>query len=138
LEFVLKTPFKRLPYTEAVDVLVRSDRTWEFPVAWGKDLQSEHERYLAEEHFKCPVILHDYPRTLKPFYMRCNDDGKTVRAMDVLVPGVGEIIGGSQREERLSVAQHERDVRAHWHDGLVRSIVAGSTQHISHPPEARA
>jgi asparaginyl-tRNA synthetase len=105
LEFVLKTPFKRLPYTEAVDVLVRSDRTWEFPVAWGKDLQSEHERYLAEEHFKCPVILHDYPRTLKPFYMRCNDDGKTVRAMDVLVPGVGEIIGGSQREERLSVLE---------------------------------
>jgi asparaginyl-tRNA synthetase len=105
LEFVLKTPFKRLPYTEAVEVLVRSDRTWEFPVAWGKDLQSEHERFLAEEHFKCPVILHDYPRTLKPFYMRCNDDGKTVRAMDVLVPGVGEIIGGSQREERLDVLE---------------------------------
>jgi len=105
LEFVQNTPFKRLPYTEAVEVLVRSDRTWEFPVAWGKDLQSEHERFLAEEHFKCPVILYDYPRTLKPFYMRCNDDGKTVRAMDVLVPGVGEIIGGSQREERLDVLE---------------------------------
>jgi asparaginyl-tRNA synthetase len=105
LEFVLKTPFKRVSYTDAVLVLVRSDRTWEFPVAWGKDLQSEHERFLAEEHFKCPVILHDYPRTLKPFYMRCNDDGTTVRAMDVLVPGVGEIIGGSQREERLEVLE---------------------------------
>ncbi|HSQ56286.1 MAG TPA: asparagine--tRNA ligase, partial [Gemmata sp.] len=103
LEFVLNTPFKRIAYTQAVEVLVRSDRTWEFPIMWGKDLQSEHERFLAEEYFKCPVILYDYPRTLKPFYMRCNDDGKTVRAMDVLVPGVGEIIGGSQREERLDV-----------------------------------
>jgi asparaginyl-tRNA synthetase len=72
-------------------------------VAWGRDLQSEHERYLTEQHFKRPVILFDYPRTIKPFYMRCNEDGKTVRAMDVLVPRVGEIIGGSQREERLDV-----------------------------------
>jgi asparaginyl-tRNA synthetase len=105
LEAVQKTPFRLVPYTEAVDILLKSGKTWEFPVAWGKDLQSEHERYLAEEHFKCPVILYDYPRTLKPFYMRCNDDGKTVRAMDVLVPGVGEIIGGSQREERLDVLE---------------------------------
>ncbi|MCE9564446.1 MAG: asparagine--tRNA ligase [Planctomycetes bacterium] len=105
LEGVLKTPFRRLPYTEAVEILLASGKTWEYPVAWGKDLQSEHERYLAEEHFKCPVILYDYPRTLKPFYMRCNDDGKTVRAMDVLVPGVGEIIGGSQREERLDILE---------------------------------
>jgi asparaginyl-tRNA synthetase len=105
LENVLNNPFRRLPYTEAVEILQKSGKTWEFPVAWGNDLQSEHERFLAEEHFKVPVILHDYPRTLKPFYMRVNDDGKTVRAMDVLVPGVGEIIGGSQREERLDVLE---------------------------------
>src|SRR5688500_7455292 len=105
LENVLNNPFHRLPYTEAVDILLKSGKTWEYPVAWGNDLQSEHERYLAEEHFKVPVILHDYPRTLKPFYMRVNDDGKTVRAMDVLVPGVGEIIGGSQREERFDVLE---------------------------------
>lgn len=105
LENVLNNPFKRLPYTEAVEILQKSGKTWEFPVAWGNDLQSEHERYLAEQHFKCPVILFDYPRTLKPFYMRVNDDGKTVRAMDVLVPGVGEIIGGSQREERLDILE---------------------------------
>ncbi|MFO0802587.1 MAG: asparagine--tRNA ligase [Gemmataceae bacterium] len=105
LENVLNNPFKRVPYTEAVDILLKTGKTWEFPVAWGNDLQSEHERYLTEQHFKCPVILYDYPRTLKPFYMRVNDDGKTVRAMDVLVPGVGEIIGGSQREERLPILE---------------------------------
>lgn len=105
LENVLNNPFKRVSYTEAVDILLKTGREWEFPVAWGKDLQSEHERYLAEQHFKSPVILFDYPRTLKPFYMRVNDDGKTVRAMDVLVPGVGEIIGGSQREERLDMLE---------------------------------
>jgi len=105
LENVLNNPFKRVPYTEAVDILMKSGQTWEYPVAWGNDLQSEHERFLTEKHFKCPVILYDYPRTLKPFYMRVNDDGKTVRAMDVLVPGVGEIIGGSQREERLDVLE---------------------------------
>ena len=95
--------FIRLPYTEAVAILESADRTWEFPVEWGRDLQSEHERFLTEEHFEQPVILFDYPRTIKPFYMRCNDDEKTVRAMDVLVPRVGEIIGGSQREDRLDV-----------------------------------
>jgi asparaginyl-tRNA synthetase len=105
LQAIAGSEFVRLPYTEAIDVLTRSGKAWEFPVEWGKDLQSEHERYLAEEHFKRPVILHDYPRTIKPFYMRVNDDGKTVRAMDVLVPGVGEIIGGSQREERLDVLE---------------------------------
>ncbi len=105
LSGVLSTPFHRLPYTEAIEILSRSGQTWEFPVAWGNDLQSEHERYLAEKHFRCPVIIYDYPRTLKPFYMRCNDDNKTVRAMDVLVPGVGEIIGGSQREERADVLE---------------------------------
>ncbi len=95
----------RLPYTEAVDILEKSGHAFEFPVKWGTDLQAEHERFLTEKHFQKPVILHDYPRTIKPFYMRVNDDGKTVRAMDVLVPGVGEIIGGSQREERLDVLE---------------------------------
>jgi asparaginyl-tRNA synthetase len=105
LDNVLNNPFRRVPYTEAVDILTKAGKAWEFPVEWGKDLQSEHERYLTEQHFRCPVILFDYPRTIKPFYMRVNDDGKTVRAMDVLVPGVGEIIGGSQREERLDVLE---------------------------------
>jgi asparaginyl-tRNA synthetase len=105
LRNVLDHPFRRVPYTEAIEILLRSGQAWEFPVAWGNDLQSEHERYLTEKHFGCPVILYDYPRTLKPFYMRVNDDGRTVRAMDVLVPGVGEIIGGSQREERLEVLE---------------------------------
>ena len=95
--------FIRLTYTEAVEILEGAGREWEYPVQWGRDLQSEHERFLTEEHFGQPVILYDYPRTIKPFYMRCNDDGKTVRAMDVLVPRVGEIIGGSQREDRLDV-----------------------------------
>jgi len=92
-----------LPYSEAVEILKSSGETFEFPVAWGNDLQAEHERYLTEKRFQCPVILFDYPRTIKPFYMRANDDGRTVRAMDVLVPKVGEIIGGSQREERYDV-----------------------------------
>ena len=105
LEGVLNNPFLRVSYTEAIDILLKSGQTWEFPVGWGIDLQSEHERYLTEKHFKSPVILYNYPRTLKPFYMKVNDDGKTVRAMDVLVPGVGEIIGGSQREERLDVLE---------------------------------
>ncbi|MBY0524845.1 MAG: asparagine--tRNA ligase [Gemmataceae bacterium] len=105
LENIIKSQFVRLPYTEAVDILQKSGQKFEFPVAWGNDLQAEHERYLAEQKFKCPVILHDYPATLKPFYMRLNDDGKTVRAMDVLVPRVGEIIGGSQREERLDILE---------------------------------
>lgn len=95
--------FLRVSYTEAIDILETSGHMFEYPVRWGLDLQSEHERFLTEQHFKQPIILYDYPRTIKPFYMRCNDDGKTVRAMDVLVPRVGEIIGGSQREERLDV-----------------------------------
>jgi len=105
VEATLQAPFKRVPYTEAVDILLKSGHKFEFPVSWGCDLQAEHERFLTEQHFKSPVILFNYPRTLKPFYMRVNDDGKTVRAMDVLVPGVGEIIGGSQREERLDVLE---------------------------------
>ncbi|QDT38548.1 asparagine--tRNA ligase [Stratiformator vulcanicus] len=103
LDNILAHEFIRLPYTEAIDILEKSGQEFEYPIEWGRDLQSEHERYLTEQHFKQPVILHDYPRTIKPFYMRCNEDGKTVRAMDVLVPRVGEIIGGSQREERLDV-----------------------------------
>jgi asparaginyl-tRNA synthetase len=105
LDNVLAKPFLRVSYTEAVSILEKSGQTFEYPVGWGKDLQSEHERYLTEKHFKSPVILFDYPRTLKPFYMKVNDDGKTVRAMDVLLPGVGEMIGGSQREERLDVLE---------------------------------
>ncbi len=103
LRNITENDFIRLPYTEAVEILSNSGHEFEYPVEWGRDLQSEHERFLTEQHFKQPVILFDYPRTIKPFYMRCNDDGKTVRAMDVLVPRVGEIIGGSQREERLDV-----------------------------------
>ncbi|MEZ6127399.1 MAG: asparagine--tRNA ligase [Planctomycetaceae bacterium] len=103
LENIRSHEFVRLPYTAAVELLQNCGKAFDYPVEWGIDLQSEHERFLTEEHFKQPVILFDYPRTIKPFYMRCNDDGKTVRAMDVLVPRVGEIIGGSQREERLDV-----------------------------------
>ena len=105
LNHIVSSDFLRITYTEAVDVLKSSGQKFEFPVEWGQDLQSEHERYLTEKKYKCPVILYDYPRSIKPFYMRVNDDRKTVRAMDVLVPGVGEIIGGSQREERLEVLE---------------------------------
>jgi asparaginyl-tRNA synthetase len=105
LESIQQSGFLRVPYTEAIEHLEKSGQTWEFPVGWGKDLQAEHERYLTEKKFGCPVILFNYPRTLKPFYMKVNDDGRTVRAMDVLVPGVGEIIGGSQREDRLDVLE---------------------------------
>jgi len=103
LQFVVERPFNRVSYTEAVDILVGSGKKWDYPVEWGANLQSEHERYLTEEHFKSPVTVYDYPKDIKPFYMRVNDDGKTVAAMDVLVPGIGEIVGGSQREERLDV-----------------------------------
>ncbi|MGV3607565.1 MAG: asparagine--tRNA ligase [Planctomycetaceae bacterium] len=101
LEKIVNSEFRRLTYTEAVEILLASGEKFEYPVEWGIDLQSEHERYLTEKKFDGPVILYDYPRTLKPFYMKCNDDGKTVRAMDVLVPKVGEIIGGSEREDDL-------------------------------------
>ncbi|OIP45049.1 MAG: asparagine--tRNA ligase [Deltaproteobacteria bacterium CG23_combo_of_CG06-09_8_20_14_all_60_8] len=103
LAMVLEQDFARITYTEAVDRLLKADRAFEFPVRWGADLQSEHERYLAEEVFKRPVVVTDYPRAIKPFYMRTNDDGRTVAAMDILLPGVGELIGGSQREERYDV-----------------------------------
>ena len=100
---ILDTPFTRITYTEAIDELQESGRDFEFPIKWGVDLQAEHERFLAEEVFKGPVIIRDYPKTIKPFYMRVNDDNKTVAAIDILLPGIGEIIGGSQREERFDV-----------------------------------
>ena len=100
---IVNSPFERVTYTEAVDMLIGSGESFEFPVSWGVDLQSEHERYLTEKRIGRPVIVTDYPRGIKSFYMRLNDDNKTVRAMDVLAPGIGEIIGGSQREERGDV-----------------------------------
>ena len=101
LKFVVERPFVRVAYSEAIEILKKSGKQFEFPVDYGLNLQSEHERFLTEEHFKSPVTVFNYPREIKPFYMRVNDDGKTVTAMDVLVPGIGEIIGGAQREERL-------------------------------------
>jgi asparaginyl-tRNA synthetase len=103
LEHAVKAEFVRVDYTQAVDILEKSKVDFEYPVKWGEALQTEHERFLAEEHFKAPVIVSNYPKDFKPFYMRVNDDDKTVAAMDVLLPRVGEIIGGSQREERLDV-----------------------------------
>ncbi len=119
LQAIVQSDFARITYTEAVKILEGSGEKFEFPVAWGSDLQSEHERYLSEKHFRRPVILTDYPRSIKPFYMRLGDDGRTVRAMDVLVPKVGEIIGGSQREERLDVlaqrmAEQDLDAETYW------------------------
>ncbi len=108
LENVVKQDFVRLPYTEGVKILEESGKKFEFPVYWGADLQSEHERYLVEEHFKCPVILTDYPKEIKAFYMKQNEDGKTVRAMDVLFPKIGEIIGGSEREENYDKLLHTK------------------------------
>lgn len=105
LEQIVSQPFERITYTEAVSILEKSGRKFEYPVKWGADLQSEHERYLTEEHVKRPVIVTGYPKDIKAFYMYLNDDGKTVRAMDVLVPKVGEIIGGSERECRLEVLE---------------------------------
>jgi len=112
LKFVIDNNFKRVSYTEAIDILrnckPNKKKKFQFLIdEWGADLQSEHERFLVEKHFKCPVILFDYPANIKAFYMRLNDDGKTVRAMDVLFPGIGEIVGGSQREERLDVLQQK-------------------------------
>ncbi len=112
IKFVVDNNFKRVSYTEAIDILRNSKpnkkKKFQFPIdEWGADLQSEHERYLVEKHFKCPVILFDYPAKIKAFYMRLNDDEKTVRAMDVLFPGIGEMVGGSQREERLDVLKEK-------------------------------
>jgi len=111
LDFVLERPFQRITYSDAVELLKKSGEQFEFPVDYGLNLQSEHERWLTEKHFQCPVTVFNYPREIKPFYMRVNDDGKTVTAMDLLVPGIGEIVGGSQREERLDVL--EENMRRH-------------------------
>jgi asparaginyl-tRNA synthetase len=119
LKHIVETPFERATYTYAVRILEKSTKTFEYPVKWGLDLQSEHERYLAEEFFSKPVIITDYPKEIKAFYMRDNDDGRTVAAMDVLVPKVGEIIGGSQREERLDqlvdkIKAHQLNPDDYW------------------------
>ncbi len=124
LEFVASRPFERISYTDAVKLLEASGKQFQYPVAYGLNLQSEHERWLTEEHFKQPVTVYNYPKEIKPFYMRLNDDGKTVTAMDVLVPGIGEIIGGSQREERYDVLmenfrKHDLDPEAYgWYADL--------------------
>ena len=112
IKFVVENNFKRVSYTEAIDILRNSKpnkkKKFKYIIEeWGADLQSEHERYLVEKHFKCPVILFDYPANIKAFYMRLNEDGKTVRAMDILFPGIGEMVGGSQREERLEVLKEK-------------------------------
>jgi asparaginyl-tRNA synthetase len=111
LRFVVDRPFQRVPYTEAIEILMKSEKSFDFPVQYGLNMQSEHERYLTEQHFKSPVTVFNYPREIKPFYMRLNDDQKTVTAMDVLVPGIGEVIGGAQREERLEVLRE--NMRSH-------------------------
>ena len=103
LTAIAGSDFARCTYTEAIDILQKSGQKFEYPVSWGIDLQTEHERYLTEKHFQKPVFVYDYPKDIKAFYMRLNDDGKTVAATDMLVPGIGELIGGSQREERLDV-----------------------------------
>jgi asparaginyl-tRNA synthetase len=124
LEFVASRPFGRISYTDAVKLLEASGKQFQYPVAYGLNLQSEHERWLTEEHFKQPVTVYNYPKEIKPFYMRLNDDGKTVTAMDVLVPGIGEIVGGSQREERYDVLmenfrKHDLDPEAYgWYADL--------------------
>ncbi len=119
LNFVLDKPFERITYSDAVNILKKSGQKFKFPVSYGSNLQSEHERFLTEKHFKRPVTVFNYPRAIKPFYMRLNENGKTVRAMDVLVPGIGEIVGGSQREERLDVLldnfkTHHLDPKEYW------------------------
>jgi asparaginyl-tRNA synthetase len=111
LRNVVEAPFAKVSYTEAIEILKKSGKEFVFPVAWGSDLQSEHERYLAEELFKKPVIVFNYPKEIKSFYMRENSDGKTVAAMDILVPKIGEIIGGSQREERLEVLEKKMEAK---------------------------
>src|SRR6516165_1774683 len=111
LDFVVDRPFQRISYSEAVELLKKSGEKFEFPINYGLNLQSEHERWLTEKHFKCPVTVFNFPKEIKPFYMRSNDDGKTVAAIDLLVPGIGEIVGGSQREERLKML--EENMRRH-------------------------
>jgi asparaginyl-tRNA synthetase len=124
LELVKKRDFERITYTDAVELLQKCPKKFEYPVEYGLNLQSEHERYLTEEHFKCPVTVYNYPAEIKPFYMRLNSDNKTVAAMDLLVPGIGEIIGGSQREERLDILRanlahhHLKESDYYWYVDL--------------------
>ena len=134
LDFVIDRPFQRIPYSDAVDLLKKSGEKFEFPIDYGLNLQSEHERWLTEKHFKCPVTVFNYPKEIKPFYMRLNDDGKTVTAMDLLVPGIGEIVGGSQREERLEVL--EENMRRHRHGSRRLQMVSRSSA-LRHGPTLR-
>jgi asparaginyl-tRNA synthetase len=124
LRGVIDSPFERMEYSDAIEILKNSSQPFEFPVEWGLDLASEHERYLTEKHVGRPVVLMNYPKDIKAFYMRLNDDGRTVAAMDVLAPGIGEIIGGSQREERLELLDSRMDgaLRDHlwWYRDLRR------------------
>lgn len=137
LQFCLDQPFERLTYTEAIKILMNSKpnkkKKFQFVIEeWGADLQSEHERYLVEKHFKKPVILTDYPKDIKAFYMRMNDDDKTVRAMDILFPGIGEIVGGSQREERLDVLlarMEDFDIPAHEMEWFLDTRRYGTCEH---------
>ncbi|MBO4503941.1 MAG: asparagine--tRNA ligase [Bacteroidales bacterium] len=132
LESVLKQDFVRLGYTEAIDILLKADKKFDYPVSWGIDLQSEHERYLVENHFNCPVILTDYPKEIKAFYMKQNDDGKTVRAMDVLFPTIGEIIGGSEREadyQKLLNRVHELNMTEQQYWWYFETRKFGSAPH---------
>jgi asparaginyl-tRNA synthetase len=132
LNNIVDSDFERLPYREAVRILEKKQKIFEYSVGFGEDLQSEHERYLTEIHFKKPVIVYDYPKTIKPFYMRLNDDNETVAAMDVLVPGIGEIIGGSQREERLDVLKKrmiDQDLSLETYWWYLESRQYGSVPH---------
>ena len=135
LDHVASSDFARVTYTEAIDILLAAQaagRAFEYPVEWGIDLQTEHERYLTEEHFGCPTFVIDYPAGIKAFYMRLNDDGRTVAAMDCLVPGIGEIVGGSQREERLEVLERriaELDMDAEQYRAYLDLRRFGTCQH---------
>ncbi|PUU95318.1 asparagine--tRNA ligase [Halanaerobium sp.] len=132
IENIIEADFGRITYTEAIEILENSEQDFEYPVSWGVDLQSEHERYLTEEHFKKPIMVKDYPKEIKAFYMRQNDDGKTVAAVDCLVPGVGEIVGGSQREERydkLKSRMEELDMDLEKYDWFLDIRKYGSVPH---------
>ncbi|MBO5788857.1 MAG: asparagine--tRNA ligase, partial [Clostridia bacterium] len=132
LNELANSEYARVTYTEAVELLQKSGKEFKFPVYWGCDLQTEHERYLTEEIYRRPVFVTDYPKEIKAFYMRLNDDGKTVAAMDMLVPGVGEIIGGSQREERLDVLtarMHEVGLNPEDYDWYLNLRRYGGTKH---------
>lgn len=135
LETLVESKFVRTTYTECIKILENAPKKFEFPVYWGCDLQTEHERYLTEEHFKLPVFVTDYPKEIKAFYMRQNDDGKTVAAVDCLVPGVGELIGGSQREERLDLLMNrikELNMKPEDYQWYLDLRRFGSTKHAGY------